>query len=130
MIGIKKAFIILLTFSVLFIAFMTGFGFIAIALFAPIIVPFVISTFNGAVSLFSSKLLMSFAIGIVGSICIIPFYHMMKKMGLWIKGKYKKVKGIFRKKFGKKKDMETQTEQLEYPDPGPELPRIEPNEVL
>lgn len=113
MISLKKALLILLTFSVLFIAFITGYGFIV----AAFIIPYVIYCYNGALCLFSSKLLTSLVISIVGAISIVPIYNISKKIGLWVKGKYKKVKKFFKKRFGKKKDMETQTEQLEYPDP-------------
>ena len=117
MINIKKLLIILSTFSILFIAFITGFGFIAIALFAPLIIPFIVSAFKGAVSLFSAKLLLSFTIGIAGAISIVPLYNAFKKMGIWVKGKAKKVKTFFKKRFGKKKDMETQTERHVYDKP-------------
>lgn len=115
MINIKKAFLILLVFTVLFVAFMTGFGFLAVTF----IIPYVIFCYNGAISLFTSKLLTSFIIGIVGAISIVPIYNTFKGVGKWVKRKTKKVKAFFKKRFGKKTDEETQTERLEYPEQHP-----------
>ena len=113
---LKKAFLILLTFTLLFGAFVTGVGFVAVALFSPLIVPFIVSTFNGAVCVFSSKVLLSFVIALGGGILIMPFYKMLKRFGGWVKRKYKKVKGFFMKKFGKnKRTISTQTIRDEYP---------------